>query len=297
MKKNTFIFILFCSIQYFASAQSMDDKIKSLANEIADQVAKSGKKTVAVAIPTYKKSQTEFGEYIAEKLSGKLAISNRGISVVNQKMLAELLKQNKLTTEGLLVAKNDAAKLGQASGIEALVYGVITSFGEELQLTINIVELKTTNVFGNAEVSFSLTNAIKNMLNVIEEQVPINPLGEEGVEQKKGLNGKWLYYANDGGGCQDMVGTIIEFKEDKAIIYSLPDPFVFAAKGDALIVDIVKKDELTFTSDKRFWFQENGNRYPVSVIIKIVNNGKELKIVESSGNLCDRNQKWKRVSN
>ena len=149
----------------------MDDKIKSLANEIADQVAKSGKKTLAVLPLTYNDNETQFGKLVAEKLIGKLAVSNRGVSVVNQKMITELLKQNKLTLTGILSTKSDASKLGQVSGIEALVYGVITSFGEDIQLTLNIVELKTTNVFGNAETSFPLTAAIKNML-VKKESTP-----------------------------------------------------------------------------------------------------------------------------
>jgi Curli production assembly/transport component CsgG len=174
MRKTLILFILsVLSLTSFAQSAVMDDKIKVLANDIADQIGKSGKKTVAVSALTFKDKQTEFGKLLAEKLSGKLSTSGRGFTVVNQKMLAELLKQNKLTTEGILVAKNEAAKLGQASGIDAIIYGVITSFGEEIQLTLNIVELKTTNLFGNSEVSFPLTNAIKNMLTPIEPDVDL----------------------------------------------------------------------------------------------------------------------------
>lgn len=172
--KNLTITLILSIYAFFSHAQSMDDKIKTLANEIADQVAKNGKKTVAVATLTYNDSDTQFGKLLAEKISGKIAVSGRGITVVNQKMLAELLKQNKLTTGGILTAKSDAAKLGQASGIDALAYGIISSFGEEIQLTVNIVELKTTNVFGNAEVSFPLTTAVKNMLIPINSS-PENP--------------------------------------------------------------------------------------------------------------------------
>ena len=215
--KKTLITILLSVCTLTTFAQSMDEKIKVLANEIADQVSKSGKKTVAVSTLTFKDSQTEFGKLIAEKLSGKLAVSNRGIAVVNQKMLAELLKQNKLTAEGLLTNKNEAAKLGQASSIEALVYGVITSFGEELQLTINIVELNNYKCFWEFGSFFPLTSAIKNMLNVINESESTANTFEGGSEPQTGLNGKWLYYANEENGCQDLIGAIVEFKDDKAI--------------------------------------------------------------------------------
>lgn len=79
-----------------------------------------------------------------------------------------MLVQNKLTAQGLLEAKNDAAKLGQVSGIDALVYGTITTLGEDIRISISIVKLPTLAVFGYAKSSFSLTNGLKEMLPCIE---------------------------------------------------------------------------------------------------------------------------------
>ncbi|MFN8349485.1 MAG: CsgG/HfaB family protein [Spirosomataceae bacterium] len=149
-------------------SQSMDDKIKILANEIAEQVVKNGSKKVAVTTLDYKGCSTEFGKFLAEELTGNLSVSGRAITVVNQKLLEALLVQNKLTAQGLLEAKNDAAKLGQVSGIDALVYGTITTLGEDIRISISIVKLPTLAVFGYAKSSFSLTNGLKEMLPCIE---------------------------------------------------------------------------------------------------------------------------------
>lgn len=158
----TILFFILCSL--LSAAQTMDDKIKNVANEIADQVVKNGRKKIAVASLTYKDCPTEFGSLLAEKLTGRLSVSGRNVTVVNQKMLEALMVQNRLTAKGLLEAKNEAAKLGQVSGIDALVYGTISSLGEEIQLTLNIIALPTLNVFGFSESSFPLTTGIKNML-------------------------------------------------------------------------------------------------------------------------------------
>jgi len=168
MKKLLLFLILF--ISYSSNAQNMDDKIKVIANEIADQIVKSGNKKVAVTTLDYKGCNTEFGQFLAEELTGNLSVSGRPITIVNQKLLESLLTQNKLTAKGLLEAKNDAAKLGQVSGIDALVYGSITTFGEDVRISLSIIKLPTLAVFGYSKSSFPLTSGVKNMLNCIAEE-------------------------------------------------------------------------------------------------------------------------------
>lgn len=172
MKLHLIIFFLLW--QAGASAQNMDEKIKALANEIADQVVKNGSKKVAVTTLDYKGCTTEFGKFLAEELTGNLSVSGRAVTVVNQKVLESLLAQNRLTAKGLLEAKNDAAKLGQVSGIDALVYGTITTLGEDIRVSVNVVRLPTLTVFGYAKSSFSLTSGIKSMLPCLTESLQQN---------------------------------------------------------------------------------------------------------------------------
>ena len=163
--KKLLVFGIFFTMNNFLFAQNlMDDKIKALANEIADQIVAQGGTKVAVTTLDYKNCNTEFGKYLAEELTGYLSTSGKKVTIVNQKMLEALLIQNRLTTKGLLEAKNDAAKLGQASGINALVYGTITKLGEDLKISLSVVKLPTLEVYGFAKSSLSLTDGIKNML-------------------------------------------------------------------------------------------------------------------------------------
>ncbi|GAB4051913.1 hypothetical protein [Spirosoma litoris] len=164
------LFFLLLVLPCLANAQ--DDRVKALANEIADQVVKSGNKNVAVATFKYKDCTTEYGKSLAEDLTGYLSVSGRSINVVNQELLKELLEQNKLTVQGVLVAKNDAAKLGQVSGINALVYGTITTHGEEVRLSVSIIKLPTLEVFGFAKSGFTLTGSIKSMLTCLQSTNP-----------------------------------------------------------------------------------------------------------------------------
>lgn len=171
MKNTILIIVTFFFIVFSTKAQNaMDDKIKALTNEIADQILAKGGTKVAVTTIAYKNCvSTEFGKYLAEELTGYLSTSGRKITVVNQELLEKLLEQNKLTAKGLLEAKNDAAKLGQVSGINALVYGSIITFGEDLKISLNVVKLPTLEVTGFAKSSFSLTNGITDKLKCTSE--------------------------------------------------------------------------------------------------------------------------------
>lgn len=166
---NKCIFILFLSFPFLGNSQNVDEKVKILANEIADQVVKTNNKKVAVIAFEYKECLTEFGKTLAEDLTGYLSVSGRNITVVNQKLLEKLLEQNKLTAKGLLEAKNDAAKLGQTSGINSLVYGTITTVGEEVRISVSIVKLPTLEVYGFSKSAFPLTNGITAMLQCLSK--------------------------------------------------------------------------------------------------------------------------------
>jgi hypothetical protein len=181
--KKTLIKLLLSIFSFTTFAQNpMDDKIKALANDIADQIVAQGGTKVAVTTLDYKNCNTEFGKYLAEELTGYLSISGKKITLVNQKMLEALLVQNRLTAKGLLEAKNDAAKLGQASGINALVYGTITLFGDDLKISLSVVKLPTLEVYGFAKNSFQSTTSTKNMLacqtennNIIDREPDDDP--------------------------------------------------------------------------------------------------------------------------
>lgn len=88
MMKPTFFFLLtLWTLHFSVYAQSMDDRIKTLANEIAEQMVKNGSKKVAVTTLDYKGCSTEFGKFLAEELTRNLSVSGRSITVVNQNYL------------------------------------------------------------------------------------------------------------------------------------------------------------------------------------------------------------------
>lgn len=203
--KKTLITLIISLLSLVSFAQSMDDRIKALANEIADQIVANGGTKVAVTTLDYKNCNTEFGKYLAEELTGYLSTSGKKVTVVNQKMLEALLIQNKLTAKGLLEAKNDAAKLGSVSGINSLVYGTITSFGDDLRLSLSVVKLPTLEVFGFAKSSLASSNSIKNMLpcltenNIVDERVPDDdepkPVPDKDKNCEKNQRGSY-YFVN-----------------------------------------------------------------------------------------------------
>ena len=156
--KNIFsTVLLFISIIFCSKAQNViDDKIKSLANELADQLVKNGIKTVTVSSFFYNGESTEFSTFLKEKISEKIVVSGKEISVIIRKIPVQEVGHPHPPVDISQTIKN--------SGIEAMIYGQISNWGEELGLTAKIIDLKTNNIFGMAKASFPLTKSIKNMI-------------------------------------------------------------------------------------------------------------------------------------
>ena len=228
-------------------AQSMDDKIKAIALDVSDQIVKKGGKKVAVTALSYKECDTEFGKFLAEELTGNLALSGRNISVVNQKLLEKLLEQNKLTAKGLLEARNDAAKLGQVSGIDALVYGTVTTLGEDVRISLSIVKLPTLEVYGFAKGSFPLTAGIKQMLPCLSTDEK-----EEVVEESK--RSKQTATKCQG---QNSVGVLFSIREcvlnGRNLVCNMDISNVREDKSDA---------SFTFNVKETYVVTNNGKQYP-----------------------------------
>jgi hypothetical protein len=176
---------IFFLITSASSAQMLDERIKTIALELADQIVANGGSKVAVTIIDYKScASTEFGKYLAEELTGYLSTSGRKMSVVNQRFLETLLEQNNLSAKHILETQNEAAKLGKVSGINALIYGSITVLGEDLKLSLSVVRLPTLEVYGFAKSSLLLTNGIKGMLECQKPVVKSDNVSKEQVKEE-----------------------------------------------------------------------------------------------------------------
>ena len=171
MRKTVFIniiFVVFLSIIFSLSnphfSLAYEKEINRLSASMADKIIQAGKSRVAVVDFTdLQGSVTELGRFIAEEFSVALAGAGKGFKVVDRVHLKSIIKEHKLSATGLIDPKT-ARRLGQIAGVEALVTGTITPFGDSVRLSIKILDTTTAEVIDANRGNIAKTKAIEELL-------------------------------------------------------------------------------------------------------------------------------------
>ncbi|MEM3112744.1 MAG: FlgO family outer membrane protein [Candidatus Anstonellales archaeon] len=141
-----------------------EKEIKALSSTMAEGIANAGKKTVAVVDFTdLQGNVTELGRFIAEELSVDLTVTAKGFEVIDRTHLKSILAEHKLSISGL-VDPNTVKKLGQIAGVDAIVTGSVTPFGDSIRVTCKVIATDTARVIGAGKGDIAKTKAIEELL-------------------------------------------------------------------------------------------------------------------------------------
>jgi hypothetical protein len=139
-------------------------EIKAIAEKLSSDVNLAQKKRVAVIDFTDLEGNiTALGRFIAEKLSIALFKTKREFDLVNRSQLARLIKENKLAEEGLLNPKT-VARLGQLAGVDAIIIGTLTPFGDNIEYSFSTINIESATVIAAIDGQFPKTNAMNSLL-------------------------------------------------------------------------------------------------------------------------------------
>src|ERR1035441_6732948 len=147
-----------------ALATAQLTEFRTLANNLAEGIAASGKRSIAVVDFTdLQGNPTELGRYVAEELSVAMARSNKGFEVIDRAHLKTILNEHKLTASGLIDPAT-AKKLGQIVGADALLTGSITPFSESVHVTIKVIVTDTARIIAAETIDLPKTPTIAELL-------------------------------------------------------------------------------------------------------------------------------------
>ena len=154
------IFLFSCPMH----SMGYEKEIKNLSNLMADQIATAGKKTIAVVDFTdLQGNVTELGRFLAEEFSVALAGSGKGFEVVDRTHLKSIITEHKLSATGLIDPQT-ARKLGKIAGVEALITGTITPFGDTIRLSVKVLDTETAKMISASSGNIARTKAIEELL-------------------------------------------------------------------------------------------------------------------------------------
>jgi TolB-like protein len=167
MKKIVFymslviIFLVF-PVYGFAQIEGMLDQ-QQLAN-LADRIAQVGKKRIAVVDFTdLQGNVTELGRFLAEEFSVALVGAGKGFEIIDRVHLKSILAEHKLALTGVIDPKT-ARELGKIAGVDAIVTGSITPFGDNIRVSFKVLDTETAMIIAASSGNIARTAAINELL-------------------------------------------------------------------------------------------------------------------------------------
>jgi TolB-like protein len=146
------------------SPMAYEKEVKDLSGFMADQIAASGKDTIAVVDFTdLQGNVTELGRFLAEEFSVALAGEGKEFEVVDRTHLKSILKEHKLSSTGIIDPQT-ARQLGKIAGVGALVTGTITPFGDSIRISVKVLDTETAKVIGATTGNIAKTEAVDELL-------------------------------------------------------------------------------------------------------------------------------------
>ena len=112
---------------------------------------------------------TALGRFLAEEISTDLAGSPRPFKVIDRANLQSILAEHALSMSGLVNPEN-AKKLGQIAGVDALVLGTYTDFGESYRLSLKAIATDTAEMVATAKSNVPKTNALVHLAAEVVDQ-------------------------------------------------------------------------------------------------------------------------------
>lgn len=219
-----------------AAAEELDAGLTKLADELSGKISKAGIKKVSVLDFTDLQGNTnELGRYMAEQLSVSLANAARDFSVMNRGNLASILVEHKLTSTGLVNPEN-ARKLGQFAGVDALIMGTIATLGDTLSVTAQVITTETAQLVGGSPIKIARSKDVDALMDVA---TTAKTIAEGGGDAFRG--GKDFVAVNGTTAFDDLTIELQSFRFiDNGILLTLK--FTNRNKGEAIRYGINSDD-------------------------------------------------------
>jgi TolB-like protein len=159
-----YLFLAAIALLHCPFSFAYEEEIKDISATMAQDIADAGKKTIAVADFTDLQGDvTELGRFLAEEFSVALAGAGARFEVVDRIHLKSIIREHKLSATGMIDPKT-ARKLGKIAGVQALITGTVTPFGDNVRVTVKILDTETAKIIGASTANIAKTKAIEELL-------------------------------------------------------------------------------------------------------------------------------------
>src|ERR1043166_8772640 len=147
-------------VSYLTAAQCYETELRSVATKLVASLEASGQKSGTVIDFTDLQGQgTELGRFLAQELSDQLVTASRTVSFIDRANLQHLLRENKLSMDGLINPQT-SRKLGNMIGIDTILFGTVTPIGKSIKLSVRAVAVETGKIVASQSTSFAAVEGL-----------------------------------------------------------------------------------------------------------------------------------------
>lgn len=198
-------------------AQSLDQHLKTIGEDLATKILKKGKKRVALLDFTTESGETNaLTRYVQEFI--EIHLINTELEVLDRKHLKLMLSENRLQSDGLIDETTAKAAVGFTK-IEGWILGEIIFNDDEITVRLKVLDIGTSRVFA-ASVIEKITD--KKISAILQPKSCYTCNGSGSIESKircntcKGTGGPSCFSC--GGSGAGLMNTTCEFCKGKGKI-------------------------------------------------------------------------------
>lgn len=146
------------------AAADLDEGVEELAREIQRQIARLGRKAVAVVdFSDLEGRITLLGRFVADELSARL-VRGGEVRVVDRQHLGRVIEEQKLAIYGV-TSPAAVRRLGQLVGADVLVVGTVTDLGEQVRVTAKVLSTRSGEIVGSAQTTVPKDDTVRRLLS------------------------------------------------------------------------------------------------------------------------------------
>jgi TolB-like protein len=162
--------LFFISTQTGKSTEAFDSQMALITDKIAEAVTEVKLKAVTVAgFTDLHDKESDLGLFLADQVSAGLV--QKGCEVVDRNNVARILAEHQLTASGLVDPEN-AKKLGQFAGLDAIVIGTITPLSGTIRVTVKVLATDSAKLLAATSADIPKTNSIRDVMGEPEIAEP-----------------------------------------------------------------------------------------------------------------------------
>ncbi|HRP63651.1 MAG TPA: FlgO family outer membrane protein [Phycisphaerales bacterium] len=150
-----------------AQGSTTVDPVEALATALAERMVADAENRPRVTVLDFtdiQNRQNELGRFLALQLANEL-VTLRNVAVLDRANLETIMAEHQLTAEGLL-RPEDAKKLGQFAGVDAILIGNVSLMGDNVEVFVRAISTETSEILASGRARLSASDELRRMLGL-----------------------------------------------------------------------------------------------------------------------------------